>query len=79
MVVLEGALVSYIVYSLLGSLFLTSEALGLTQRLPHNSITGVILSVCVAMFEGAGPVLPISTNMYEGYHQPPPAAAASLG
>lgn len=46
---------AYAIYTLLASLFLTSETLGLTRRIPHNSITDVILAVCVAVFEGVRP------------------------
>lgn len=46
---------AYIIYTLLGSLFLTSESLGLTTRVPHNSITDVLIAVCVVVYEGVRP------------------------
>lgn len=50
MVVLEST-VSYIIYSLLGSLFVTSETLGLVNRIPQNSITEVLIALARAIFE----------------------------
>jgi hypothetical protein len=73
-----GGFTPHVIYAILGGLFVMSETLGLTKRVPHNSVTDVVLHVARALFE-TDHAHPAATSGIEDGPTPPTPTPAPNG